>query len=178
MDINNYIQTIFKSKGKDWQKIHCLGNGNGPSYKDHFEFYDIYNGEDNVILLKSHENRATYKPDIKISIAWGLSNSFNNNDHHKIKDSWAISFEDESGAYTSFVDFFYNDSLVFRKIYGIVDGGRCKLPIPQIDSNGNFVVSTEYSESIRLLNEIDGDVDYDYYLSRSGISLNDDSILD
>jgi len=178
MDINNYIQAIIQSTGNDWHNIPCWGHGSGPSYKDHFEFYNIFNGQQNVILLKSHGNRATYKPDIKISIAWGLDNSFDEDDRQKITESWATSFPDKSGASISLVDFFYNDSLVFRKLYGTVDGGRCKLPLPHRDANGNFVASTEYSEAMRVLNEIEGGVDYDSYLRSSGITLNNNSILD
>ena len=178
MDINNYIQKIIQSTGNDWHNIPCWGNGSGPSYKDHFEFYNIYDGQENIILHKSHGNRATYKPDVKISIAWGLDHSFDEDVRQKHTDSWATNFSDSSGASISFVDFFYNDSLVFRKEYGTVDGGRCKLPIPHLDSNGNFVASQEYSEAMRVLNEIEGGVDFADYLRRSGITLNNESILD
>lgn len=178
MDINNYIQTIIQSTENDWYNIPCWGYGSGPSYKDHFEFYNSSNEQENVILLKSHGNRATFKPDIKISIAWGLDHNFDDDNRQKITESWATSFPDKSGASVSFVDFFYNDSLVFRKLYGAVDGGRCKLPLPHRDANGNFVVSKEYSEVMRILNEIETGVDYDNYLRRSGITLNDDPILE
>lgn len=177
MNIIDYIQTIINSTGKDWHNISCWGHGSGPSYKDHFKFYNGYKGQENIILLESHYNHATYKPDIKISIAWGLRTEFGDEEQKKIKENWSINYPDKSGAIISYVDFFYNNSLVFRKNYGTVDGGRCSLPIPYIDNNGEFVASREFSDIMRVLNDIEGGVNYDNYMEQSGIKLIEESIL-
>jgi hypothetical protein len=178
MNIQSYIQTVKNSVGDDWHNTHCWGHGSGPSYKDHFQMNYVYHGQENIILLNSHSNRATYKPDIRISFAWGLTDEFGEERNPKITEAWATVFPDNSGARVAFVDFFYNDSLVFRHTYGSVDGGRCKLPVPHRNSNGDFVASKEYSDVMRVLNAIEGGADYDSYLNRSGIKLIDEPILD
>lgn len=177
MNINDYIKTIRNSRATDWHNIPCWGSGSGPSYKDHFQFWDSYNGEANKILLQTHSNRATFKPDISISLAWGLDNNIEFGERERITEEWATKFPDKNGALSAWVDFFYNDSLVLRTLYAAVDGGRCKLPFPHLGDNGGYVVSREYSDIMKIINNIESTIDYDRYLNGSGITLIDESIL-
>jgi hypothetical protein len=95
----------------------------------------------------------------------------------KSRKTWSTNYPNENGASISFIDFFYNDCLVFRKKYATVDGGNCMLPLPDRKTNGEFSVSNEYSAIIEVLNQIQGNNNYDYFFKRSGIALIEKSIL-
>ena len=51
------------------------------------------------------------------------------------------------------------------------------LPLPDRKTNGEFSVSNEYSAIIEVLNQIQGNNNYDYFFKRSGIALIEKSIL-
>ena len=79
----------------------------------------------------------------------------------------------------SFVDFFYANQLVYRDIYVAVDGGRCKIPLPEMRFDESthkveaLVVPREKYNFFRLLNGTD--YNYENYFKRTGIMIVDES---
>lgn len=170
MTLNELIQTILKSKSSDWNEISCWGAFSGPSYRDKFEFYNIYDGEPNILRVDSHHTVAAFKNNLSITFAYGLTYN------EEYKEDWANQFPNPSAS-SHFIDIFYNNSLVFRETYLIVDGGRCKLPIPSYGDGQEMVVSREYYEFIKLIERLSSgastDQNFESYFKRTGIIIND-----
>lgn len=168
MKLEELLKIILKSEPEQWNNISCWGYGSGPSYKDRLDFYDIYNGQDNVLNAKSHSNVCVFKEDIDVTMAYGL---ISNED---FKAEWANQFPDPS-AHSNIVDIFYRGSLVFRETYLVVDGGRCRIPIPSYGENNNLVVSDDYYNFIKLLEKLSSgstsDKNFDYYFDQTGIKI-------
>lgn len=171
MTLTELIQKILNSTSNDWNDIGCWGAFSGPSYKDKLEFYNVYDGEPNILHVDSHSNVLVFKPDISITMAYGLSSN------DEFKAEWANQFPDPSAS-SSFIDIFYNNALVFRETYLTVDGGRCKLPIPSYGENHkDLVVSKEYYDFIRLLQKLSSgsndEKNFNYYFGQTGIKIID-----
>ncbi len=168
MKLEELITTILNSNISDWNEIRCWGAFSGPSYKDKLEFYNVRDGEPNILHVDSHHTIAAFKMDLSISIAHGITS---NDD---FKEEWANQFDNPSAS-THFIDLFYNNTLVFRDLYLIVDGGRCKLPIPNYDKNQKLVVPRGYYSFIRFLERLSSgstnDDIFDFYFKRTGIEI-------
>jgi len=172
MTFNEFIQTFLNSSVNDWNKIPCWGYDAGPSYKDQFNFCEVYNSEPNVLTHNEHSNIASYKLDLSISIAWGLRIG----DKSDLVDKdWAKNNPDPSPGKAYYLDFFFNNSLIFRVSYCTVDGGRCEIPFPNYDDNQSIIVPKKYHDTIKKLVEIIGVEDFDYYFERTGITIVDEN---
>ena len=123
MTLRELLHTIISSSRSDWNTIVCWGTHSGPSYRDQFEFYQIYEGQHNVLHSDSHGMVASYKPDLSITMAWGLTANRN------FDETWATNFPDPNAS-SHHVDVFFNNALVYRDLFVSVDGGRAKLPLP------------------------------------------------
>lgn len=171
MKLNELLNIILESAPEQWNIISCWGYGSGPSYKDHLEFYEAYNGQDNVLNVNSHSNICVFKDDIDITMAYGLVSN------EDFKAEWANQFTDPS-AYSNFIDIFYRGSLVFRETYLVVDGGRCELPIPSYGENGQLIVSKDYYNFIKLFEMIangsSNDNNFKRYFNETGIEIIDE----
>lgn len=168
MTLEQLIETFINSDDTDWNRIACSGHGSGPSYRDHFTFWNTFHGQNNLLTMDTFPMVASYKPDLSITIAWGLRFG---DDDTRIDEAWAINNPNPSPAGIRIIDLFYNNSLVFRTEYAVVDGGRCNLPLPGHSQNGNLEVAQGYSDFIKKLNSIESDIDYDVYFGRTGITL-------
>jgi hypothetical protein len=164
MKLEDLLATCAKSKPEWWKVIPCGGGVSGPS------FLDLWgsDADDEPVLLGSHTMRAAYRPDISIALAWGLVA------HDEVEESWTLTFA-HGAASSHFVDFLYNGALVERGLYVSVDGGRCKLPIPQRDltdpaSDGLWITRWQH-DFFALLNRLEAVADFDLYLRDAGFEV-------
>jgi hypothetical protein len=115
-----------------------------------------------VLREESHASVAVFKPDLSISLAWGLpSNS-------DFKEPWANGFADPKAS-SAFLDLFWMGTLVHRTTYVHVDGGRGNLPLPS-PSGDELTVERDYSALIRLVDSLDHVSQYDLFFKRAGFS--------
>ena len=120
------------------------------------------------ILVGAHTMRAAYRPDVSIALAWGLMA------HEEYHEAWTERFAHEQTS-SHFIDFFYQGALVERGLYVWVDGGRCKLPIPQRDlaearRPGLWITRWQH-DFFALLNALEGATDFDVYLRDAGFEV-------
>ena len=172
MTLNELIQEILQSESSDWNEISCWGSFTGPSYKDKFEFYNVYEGEPNILHVDSHHSIAAYKKNLSITLAYGLTVN------DEFEEDWANQFANPNAS-SHFIDLFFNNSLVLRETYLIVDGGRCKLPIPSYGDDQELVVAQEYYNFIRLIQRLSSgdssDQNFENYFERTGMKIIDSS---
>jgi hypothetical protein len=164
MKLEEILASCAKSKPDAWKVIPCGAPGSGPSFLDEWSL--AADGE--PVLVGSHGMRAAYRPDVSIALAWGLTA------HEEFEDTWTRTFA-HGPASARFVDFFYNGALVERGLYVAVDGGRCKLPIPQRDLAGTrrpgLWVTRWQHDFFALLNALEGVTDFDLYLRDAGFEV-------
>lgn len=165
MNLSEFEDLIVRSEPEDWTNISCWGAGSGPSFMEKFDVWTTGRGEFNNIEIDSHANIMSFKKDLLVSVAYGISH---NND---FREEWANKFPDRHAS-SAYVDFFYARNLVYRDIYVAVDGGRCLLPLPKQNFDEDYAVtaltvSRRRAKFFRLLNGLHGD--YDGYLDRAGI---------
>jgi len=125
MTLDELRHIIIASDADDW---HVLS---GPSYLDRFMPVEVGRGDEMVYELRhgEHDSRAVFKPDVDVSIAWGLHL---NPDEPAYFSEWTQGFPDKN-AYAYYADVFYRGSLVDRVPIVAVDGGRYKIAIPEQD---------------------------------------------
>lgn len=160
------LNLFVNSTGDDWE---CF---NSPSFISDVESYDSYlpnSGNERKIEARGHNNRASYKHDLAIGVAWGLT--INDN----FKEDWANIHPDPKAS-SHYLDFFYNGMLVFRTIYVVIDGGRSYMPLPKRQDNPDgtvsWVINNKTYEFFRIFNDLQGfDTQYSSYLSRSKIQI-------
>ena len=164
MTLDELINLVTSSNPQDWYTTVCWGADSGPSYRDHFNFFQVYEGQSNVLVAKAHPLVACYKPDLSVTLAWGLDE----NPH--FEEPWANGFPDPKAA-SHYIDIFYNNALVFRTLYVSVDGGRAYLPLPE--GPDELVVPRPYNALIRLIDHIGGTriSEYDTYFRRAGFQV-------
>lgn len=168
MTLDEYKAKILAATYDDWTRISCWGAGAGPSFRDALSAWTKGGGEFHNLEIDSHSEVLSLKSDLLISVACGITH---NDD---FIEKWANSFPDKHAS-SSFVDFFYANQLVFRDIYVSVDGGRCRLPLPDINLNcfesdvQSLSVSDEKYRFFRILNGTSHE--YDNYLARAGITV-------
>jgi hypothetical protein len=163
MTFEEIINIVTSSQPADWHTTGCWGAHSGPSYRDHFSFFQIYDGHPNVLLVESHPYVSCYKPNVSINLAWGLDSL------RDFKEPWANAFPDPNAS-SHFVDIFFNSVLVYRTVYVTVDGGRSYLPLPK--NREELVVPSGYSDLIRLIDNIGGKIsEYDRYFDQAGFKI-------
>lgn len=163
MTYDEIINIVAKSKLDDWNIVSCWGFGSGPSYKSKFLFYDTWETENKVLYEESHGMYGCYKPNVSISLAFGIQL---NGD---FREEWANKFPDPSAS-SHCIDIFFNNSLVDRFAYVVVDGGRAKLPITS--AVDNLLVDRTYANIIRLADLFESQPgNFEEYLKRAGIKI-------
>lgn len=169
MTFDELLETFISSHKQEWHCMASWGHGSGPSYRDQFIFSQMYEGESNVLEHREHSNMASYKPNLSITIAWGIQ--VGDKDDNVDRD-WATNNPDKDGGKSNYLDFFYNNALVFRTSYCTVDGGRCEIPFPTYDESGDIYVPKQYHDLIKKFSEIvNGANIFDDYFKRTGISI-------
>jgi hypothetical protein len=165
MNLTEFQEIILKTNIEDWTKISCWGGGAGPSYHDSLSVWTKGSGEFHNIEIESHSELFSLKSNLNISVACGITH---NDDF--IED-WANSFADKKAS-SSFVDFFYCNQLVYRDIYVSVDGGRARIPLPDMkfDTKSNkvksYTVPRDKFVFFKILNSLDR---YQEYFERTKI---------
>lgn len=166
MTLHDVIDTVIDSSTDDWHKIVCWGANSGPSYHSRFTFYDTWEGQQGILSEDSHSNVAIYIPDVSITLGFGLKSLDN------FQEPWANNFPDPHAS-SSYVDIFYNKTLVFRDLYVVVDGGRSYLPLPK--RRDALEVPRRRHDFIRLVDSLSGAVsDFDDYFERAKFQIVDD----
>jgi hypothetical protein len=164
MKLEDLLALCAKSKPEWWKVIPCGGAGSGPSFLD--EWGSDSDGE--PVLIGSHTMRAAYRPDLSMALAWGLTA------HEEIEESWTRTVAHGSAS-SHFIDFFYHGALVERGLYVLVDGGRCKLPVPQRDladaRPGGLWITRWQHDFFALLNKLEAVADFDLYLRDAGFEV-------
>jgi hypothetical protein len=164
MKLEDILASCAKSKPEAWKVIPCGAAGLGPSFLDEWSA----DGDGEAVLVGSHTVRAAYRPDVSIALAWGLTAQ------EEFEDAWTETFG-RGAASSGFIDFFYNGALVERGLYVSVDGGRCKLPIPQRDldetRHGGLWITRWQHDFFALLNALEGVTDFDLYLRDAGFEV-------
>jgi hypothetical protein len=124
--------------------------------------------EDWNVIVDSDRTVAAYKPDLNLTIAWGLPRS------DRFDEPWATKFAD-GAASSAFLEVFYAGALVFRDFYVSVDGGRADLPVPS-ERDGIITISREQNLLIRSISALQGEqrLDaYEQYFRRAGFRVMD-----
>jgi len=161
LSLRRLLDTIINSGLDDWRTIVTWGAYSGPSYRNRFQFYNIYNEQGNVLKHDEHSSVSVYKPNISITIAAGLTIN------ERFEEPWATGFPDRNAS-SHFIDVFFNNALVFRDMFISVDGGRACLPLPK--SKTELFVPKNKVRFVRLIDYIDEGVsDFDSYFSRAGL---------
>jgi hypothetical protein len=124
--------------------------------------------------VESHGEVAVYIPDASITMAWGLDIK------PDFKENWTNRFPDPKAS-SHWADLFFNNALVFRCGYVVIDGARGFLPIPhpRMDAAG-AIAAWEVPEAkcrfVRLLDSIRGSVsEFDYHFKQAGLSIIDEA---
>ncbi|MFT3912230.1 MAG: hypothetical protein QM737_22575 [Ferruginibacter sp.] len=172
MTLNELYELFINSNRNDWKVIPCWGANSGPSFKNKFG-YQLHEGDANALQVKQFSNIAAYKNDLSISISWGLD-VYDMEDMNRVNEPWAVGFPNPAPGTLKFLDFYYNDSLVNRLEYIVVDGGRCYMfhPRPQAGGNGTYT-RTQY-EFLNKLNQITGSDVLDHYMRMAGITIHEE----
>jgi hypothetical protein len=159
MNLMDLISMIIGSQPTDWNHIACWGPTKGP-YRYGLDFHDVYEGEQPVIAGSSHTDVCSYMTDLSISLAFGLKwmDSF--------KEPWVERFPDPRAS-ASFIDVFYNGSLVFRTEYVTVDGGRTRLPLPR--GRNELTVPQRQVEFIHVIDQLGKQSSFCEDFSRAGM---------
>ncbi|MBL0949275.1 MAG: hypothetical protein IBJ08_00920 [Pseudomonas sp.] len=168
MNLSEFKRRICESEPEDWTVITCWGADSGPSFLDKLDVWTNGNGEFSGLEIDSHSNVMSFKPDLQISVAYGMQH---NDD---FREEWANSFPDPHAS-SAYVDFFYAKNLVYRDIYVAVDGGRFLLPLPEqkIDSSYTVTGLTVTRERAAFFALLNGNDSRSYYecLRRAGIEV-------
>ena len=170
MNYNEFREAIHNSSSDDWNIIDCGDSGLGPSYHEETSAYlqsmisEIRSGERPKGWPKRYHPRvAAYKPNLSITLAWGLRL-----EEEPFEEEWLKKFSKER-AFLNCVDLFYNNALVERVPYVTVDGSRGSLPKPMFPT---LNVSQQDSDLIRVVDFLSfQSSEYDRYFAQAGLKI-------
>ncbi|MBU8808959.1 hypothetical protein KL953_08625 [Mycolicibacterium goodii] len=155
MHLQELRQTIIESDTSDWHRI----LRQGATYRDRFSSWSSPSDGTSGVHTDSHSNVVVYKPDIDLTIAYGMGEST----HHGVKLSfeWSDAFPDSNIREISIADVFWRSSLVDRVNFVYVDGGRGILPLGE---GHQGLQITQYDYAIAsLLDALDGGYRFEQY---------------
>jgi hypothetical protein len=138
MNLHELRTLVWKSSVDDWELIECLGPDAGPSYLS-----AVIGSGSSLEGVQCQLYRATYRPNISIGLAWGLSHE------GEVRDFERNTFPDEQ-CYPTILDLLWNGSLVYRYEGLAVDGGRGALPYP----NATYDTTTDPHNPVLLQEEV------------------------
>jgi hypothetical protein len=166
MTLIQLMSLVCSSQPEEWNHIVCWGATAGPAYRDHFQFYEIYEGSKHVLQVRSHTDVLVFIPDVSVTIAFGLKwlDDF--------REPWTARFPDIKAS-SSFADVFYNGALVYRTEYVTVDGGRTMLPLP--NSRTTLIVPQAQAQFVRLLDQFGKKSSFDDDFARAGMTISSSS---
>lgn len=142
--------------------------GRAYTYRDRFGSWSSPADNTSGIDQDSHSEVAVYRPDIDLTVAYGMPNSQH---EHKLKFEWSDNFPDSEIREISIADFFWRGSLVDRVNYVYVDGGRGILPL---GGGHQGLRITQYGLAVaRLLSGVAEYCEFDRYYSSVPYELQD-----
>lgn len=160
MQLRELLATVAASKVADWQVIFR------PTLRHRFtEAIDAENKRDQV-LVDEHAVRFVFRPDISISMAYGLVDqaAFDLPPDHPFA---------RENARTLLLDIFHDGGLAHRETVLNVDRQRCLLPMPRSWESPVKIPTAQFS-LIRLVHALAGPpTDYDSYFRESGMIRSD-----
>lgn len=71
MTLDAVLHILIHSNASDWYRIPCGGRGCGPSFYYRIESAGI--DGDEAYLTGTHTSVATYRDDLSITMAWGMT---------------------------------------------------------------------------------------------------------
>ncbi|MDH6245503.1 hypothetical protein [Mycobacterium sp. OTB74] len=154
---------ITNSRPSDWRRVKAMG----PTYRDRFGSW-TGPGEQAGIDHDSHAEVAVYRPDIDLTIAYGMPESQH---ERNLAFTWSKAFPDKEIREISIADIFWRGSLVDRVNYVYVDGGRGIVPI---GSGHQGLRITQYDLAVaRLLSDISDYHEWERYYGAVPYELQD-----
>lgn len=175
MRIDQLEQTFEGSDADQWMRI----DGGGPTYL-HSYIVESDAETAHISHVEYHQSIAVLRDDIDVRIAWGFDP-----DHGEPRRrfNFADNFPDSTVS-VELGDVFYRGALVQRYWLVSVDGGRSCLPMPStrlrsgVDKVGPHVAEDyEYQVTraevafARLVDSLDGNREFDSYLSQAGFRI-------
>lgn len=165
MDYEELRKTISESDASEWHWI----NRQGPTYRNRFSSWSSPANDTSGIDTDSHSSVAVYKPDIDLTIAYGMRESLHHNE--KLNFEWSEAFADSKISEISIADVFWRGSLVDRVNFVYVDGGRCILPLGE-GHQGLRITHYDYAVA-RLLDTFEGPNYFQDYYNRVAFEVTD-----
>lgn len=159
MKFDELRQTIVDSHPSDWYPL----NRSGPTYRDRFTYWTDSDGVSGLIH-DSHSSVAIFKPDIDITLAYGMGHEVRDGHEPTLSFEWSKKFPDGEIREIVLADVFWRNSLIDRINYVYADGGRVLLPLG-FGHQGLKISKFEYLLT-RLLDRISGHDEFDYYFRR------------
>lgn len=165
MNLEDFRQIIQNSGPDDWRVI----KHQGPSYHNWFDGSLTPDGY--RIEINSHYANASYKPDINITIAWGMGLEFEHagDASHARRFEWSKIFSDKT-VRLCFADFFWCGALVDRFNYVVADGGKAVLPWA-LEIRGLATTQHEH-DTAKLIHHLGDHVEgFEEYFRRVGFTI-------
>ena len=158
--LEELLRIIVESDRADWNVVSCFGMPSFLPWSPDGEFSE-------------HNARASYRPDVAIGLAWGIT----------VRERFETEWTERAGwdAESCLADILYSGMLVDRQIVVVVDGGRTYLPLPR--DREQLTVSKWDHDFVRLLDELQlasgvgGGLgerkrsEFDDYFQRAGFSI-------
>lgn len=116
---------IESSRPDDWNGIHCWGAGSGPAYR--VDWDKSQGADDWELYFRQHSHAAAFKPDLGLTLAWGMEASFDM--QREMTPDWLENFPLVDGVTYYLLDTFWNGALVDRGYYTVVDA-EAYIPLP------------------------------------------------
>lgn len=153
MTLNQLIELIIRSNQEDWSIIE-LGL---PGYLNEFISNNRWLNEfEENGLHKGYSHVATYKSNLSVSMAWGKITKCIK---HYTNDKYLR--EKEFGARLStndYLDLFFYGTLVFRISYTNVTIDHSKLPLPNVDNEGNLSIPRRHYYLFEKFSELSSEL--------------------
>lgn len=164
MTLDELQTLIADSTPRDWSRIKKLG----PTYRDRFGSWSSPAHGTSGVTHDSHTEVAVYRPDIDLTVAYGMPESQHDRD---LSFEWSKNFPDSQIREISIADFFWRGSLVDRVNFVYVDGGRGIVPL---GAGHQGLRITQYDLAVaRLLSGITDYQEFDRYYSSVPYELQD-----
>ena len=164
MNFAELRRTVADSDATEWHRI----LRQGPTYRNRFGSWSSPREGTSGIETDSHLSVAVYKPDIDLTLAYGMPEQMH---REELSFEWSKNFADDKIREISIADVFWRGSLVDRVNYVYVDGARGILPMGEGNAGLNI---TRYEWSVAfLLSEIEGLTEFERYYAQVPFVLTD-----
>ena len=157
MDVRAFMKRIAESKVEDWILI------SRPTYRHRFTTHLGDEGESSRIDVDQHIAHYTFRPDIQITMAYGLVE----------KGTYVIPADIEmasENARTVLLDCYHTGRLIYRETLLKADRQRVILPMPENWGEERQPIPKPQAAIARLLHTLAGPpTDFDEYFAAAGM---------